>query len=146
MWDLDHKESWVLENLCVLLLLLLLFFTVVLEKALKNPLDCKEIRLANPKEVCPDCSFERLMLQLKLQYFCLIKKDPDAGKDWRQEEKQGTEYEMVAWHHQLDGHEIAQGLGVGDGQRSLACCSTWDCKKPDMTEQLKWTELKPVLQ
>ena len=55
-------------------------------------------------------------------------KDPDAGKDWRQEEKGTTEDEMVGWHHRLDGHEFEQAPGVGDGQRSLACCSPWDCK------------------
>ena len=71
----------------------------------------------------------------------LIWKDPDAGKDWRQEEKGTTEDEMVGWHHQLSGHEFEQALGVGDGQRSLVCCSPWDLKELDMTEQLNWTEL-----
>ena len=63
-------------------------------------------------------------------------KDPDAGKDWRQEEKGTTEDEMVGWHHRLNGHEFEQALGAGDGQGSLVCCSTWDCKESDMTN---WT-------
>ena len=73
----------------------------------------------------------------------LIGKDPDAGKDWRQE--QGTtEDEMVGWHHQLDGHEFEQAPGDGDGQGSLVCCSPWDPKESDTTERLNWTELKPL--
>ena len=64
----------------------------------------------------------------------LIRKDPDAGKDWRQEEKGMTEDEMVGWHHQLDGHEFEQALGAGDGQGSLTCCSQWGCKELDTTK------------
>ena len=70
----------------------------------------------------------------------LIGKDPNAGKDWRQEENGMTEDEMVGWHHQLDGQEFEQVPGVGDGLGSLACCSSWDCKESDMTEWLNWTE------
>jgi len=70
----------------------------------------------------------------------LIGKDPDAGKDWRQEEKGMTEDEMVGWHHRLDGHESEQAPGVGDGQGSLACCSPWGRKELDMIEWLNWTE------
>ena len=69
-----------------------------------------------------------------------IGKDPDAGKEWRQEEKGMTEDEMVGWHHQLDGHEFEQALGIGDGQGSLACCSPWGHKESDTTERLNWTE------
>ena len=69
----------------------------------------------------------------------LTGKDPDAGKEWRQEEKGTTEDEMVGWHHWLDGHEFEQALGVGDRQGSLVCCSPWGCKKSDMTERLNWT-------
>ena len=68
-------------------------------------------------------------------------KDRDAGKDWRQEEKGMAEDEMVGWHHRLNGHEFEQALGVGDGQRGLACCSSWGHKESDMTEQLNWTKL-----
>ena len=70
----------------------------------------------------------------------LIWKDPDAGKDWRWEDKGTTEDEMVRWHDWLDGHEFEHTPGVGDGQGSLACCSPWGCKESDTTEQLNWTE------
>ena len=72
----------------------------------------------------------------------LIWKDPDAGKDWRWEEKGVTEDEMVGWHHWLDGYEFQQAPGVGDGQGSLECCSPWGRKESDTTERLNWTELK----
>ena len=68
----------------------------------------------------------------------LIWKDPDAGKDWKQEKKEMMEDEVVGWHHRLDGHEFEQALGVGDGQGGLACCSPWGHKESDMTEQLNW--------
>ena len=68
-----------------------------------------------------------------------IGKDPDSGKDWRQEEKGLTENEIVGWHHRFDGHEIEQALGVGDEQESLACCGPWGRKESDMTEWLNWT-------
>ena len=70
----------------------------------------------------------------------LIGKDPDAGKDWRQEEKGRTEDKMVRWHHWLDGHEFGWTPGVGDGQGSLACCSPWGHKESDTTEELNWVE------
>ena len=84
------------------------------------------------------------MLKLKLQYFgymmwmksWLIQKDPDAGKDWGQEEKGVTEDEMVGLHHRLNGHEFEQILGGGDGQGGLVCCSPWGCEESDMTERL----------
>ena len=71
----------------------------------------------------------------------LISKDPDAGKDWGQEEERMTEDEMVGWHHWLNGHGFACTRGVGDGQGGLACCSSWGCRESDMTERLNWTEL-----
>ena len=87
------------------------------------------------KEISPEYSLEGLMLKLKLQYFGYLMqrtgKDPDAGKDCRQEEKG-----MVGWHHRLNGHEFEQALGAGDGQGSLACCSPWGHKESDKTEQL----------
>ena len=70
----------------------------------------------------------------------LIWKDPNAGKDWRQKEKETTEDEMIGWHHQLDGLEFEKAPGVGGGQENLACCSTWGHKESDMTEQLNWTD------
>ena len=69
-----------------------------------------------------------------------IGKDPNAGQDWRQEEKGTTEDKMVEWHRWLDGHEFEQTPGLGDGQGSLECCSPWGCKEPDTTEQLNWTD------
>ena len=96
------------------------------------------------KENSPGCSSVGLMLKLKFQYFghlmqsWLIWKDPDAGKDWRQEEKGMTEDEMVGWHHRLNGHEFGWTSGVGDGQGGLMCCSSWGHKEPDTTEQLNW--------
>ena len=69
----------------------------------------------------------------------LIGKDPDAGKDWRREEKGTTEDDMVGWHHWLDGHEFELTPGVGDGQGSLACAVPWGCKELDTTERLNWT-------
>ena len=71
-----------------------------------------------------------------------FRKDPDAEKYWRQEEKGTMEDEMVEWHHQLDGHEFEWTLGVGDGQGGLACCSSWGRKELDLTEWLNWTEEK----
>ena len=70
----------------------------------------------------------------------LIWKDPDAGKDWKQEEEGTIEDEMVGWHHRLNGHGFGWTPGVGDGQGGLACCSSWGCKESDMTEGLNWTE------
>ena len=99
------------------------------------------------KEISPEYSLEGLMLKLKPQSFghfaknWLIGKDPDAGKESRQEEKEMTEDEMVRWHHQLYGHEFEQAPGAGDGQRSLACCSPWGCRESDTTEWLNWTDL-----
>ena len=87
------------------------------------------------KEISPEYSLEGLMLKLKLQYFGHLMrrtdslgKNPDAGKDWRQEEKGMTEDEMVWCHHQLDGHEFEQAPGDGEGWGSLACCTTWAAK------------------
>ena len=94
------------------------------------------------KEIGPEYSLEGLTLKLKLEYFgppdaktWIIGKHPDAGKDWRQEEKGATEDEMDGWHHWLDGHEFEWTLGVGDGQGGLACCSPWGHKESDRTEQ-----------
>ena len=75
-----------------------------------------------------------------------IGKDPDAGKDWRQEEKETTENKMVGWNHWLNGHEFEQVLGVGDRQGSLVCCNPWGHKELDMTEQLDWIEKPPLNQ
>ena len=86
--------------------------------------------------ISPGCSLERLMLKLKLQYFghLMQRVDPDAGRDWGQEEKGTTEDEMAGWHHQLDGHMFELTPGVCDGQGSLACCDSRGCKELDTTE------------
>ena len=100
------------------------------------------------KEIGPEYSLEGLMLKMKLQYFGHMMwkaKDPDAGKDWRQEEKGMTEDEIVGWHHWLNGLEFEQAPGFGDGQGNLACCSPWDHKELDLTERLNWIDLNPVL-
>ena len=140
MWELDHKENWAPKNRC--------FRIVVLEKTLESPLDCKEIKPVPPKGNQSwifigrtDAEAETPILWPSDGKNWLIREDPDAGKDRRQEEKGTTEDEMVGWHLQLDGHEFEQALGAGDGQGSLGCCSPWGHKELDMTEQLNWTEL-----
>ena len=110
------------------------------EKTLESPLDCKEIKPVNPTgnqlwifTGRTDAEAEAPILWPPDAKNWLIGKYPDAGKDWRQEEKGTTEDEMVGWHHWLNGHEFEQALGVGDGQGSLACFSPWGCKESDMT-------------
>ena len=105
----------------------------------ESPLDCKEIKPVNPKGSQSwifigrtDAEAEAPILWPPNVKNWLIGKDPDAGKDWR-EEKGMTDNEMVGWHHWLDGHEFEWTLEVGDGQGSLACCSPWGCKELDMT-------------
>ena len=114
---------------------------MVLEKTLKSPLGSKEIKLANSKENQArifigrtDTEAEAPILWSPDMKSWLIGKDPDAGKDWGQEEKGATEDEMVGWHHWLNGHEFEQALGVDDGQGGLACCSPWGRKELDTTE------------
>ena len=140
MWELDHKESWALKNWC--------FWTLVLEKTLESPLDCKEIHLVSPKGNQPWIFIGMTDAEAEAPILCppdaknwLLGKDPDAGKDWRQEEKGRTEDEMVGWHHWFNGHEFEQAPAVGDGQGSLVCYSPWGCKESDLTELLNWTEL-----
>ena len=139
----DRKESWVLKNSC--------FWTVVLEKTLESLLDSKEIQPIHPKGNQSWIFIRRTDAEAEAPVFWppdvknwLITKDPDAGKDWRQEEEEMTEDEMIGWHHQLNEHEFEQASGVGGGQGSLACCSPWGRKESDMTimnEWLNWTEL-----
>ena len=137
MWELDYKESWAPKNWC--------FWTVVLEKTLESPLDCKEIQAVHPKGDQPwvfigrtDAEAETPTLRPPDAKSWLIGKDPDAGKDWGQEEK-GTEDEMVGWHHRLNGHGFGWIPGVGDGQGVLACCGSRGHKELDTTERLNWT-------
>ena len=116
-----------------------------LEKILESPLDCKEIKPVNSKGNQSWIFTGRIDVEVEIPILWppdpLLGKDPEAGKNWRQEEKGSTQDEMVGWHHRLDGHEFKQALRVGDGQGSLACCSQWSPKELDKTEQLNWTEL-----
>ena len=119
------------------------FLTVVFEKTLEGALDYKEIRPVSPKGNQPwifigrtDAEAEAPILWPPDVKSGLIGKDPDAGKNWGQEEKGATEDEMVGWHHQLNGHEFEQIAGDSEGQRRLVCCSPWGHKKLDMTEPL----------
>ena len=133
---LSGNPSWALKNWC--------FWTVVLEKTLESPLDCKEIQPVHPKgnqswvvTGRTDAGAEAPILWPPDANNWFMGKDPDAGKDWRQEEKGTIEDKMAGWHHWLDGREFEQAPGVGDGQGSLACCSPWGCKESDTTERLK---------
>ena len=128
------------------------FWTVVLEKTLESPLDCKEIQPVHSKGDQPwvffgrnDAKAETPVLWPPHAKSWFIGKDSDAGRDWGQE-KGTTEDEMVGWHHQLDGRESEWTLGVGDGQGGLACCDSWGHKESDMTEQLNWTELMHLVE
>ena len=135
MWELDYKENWVQKNWC--------FWTMVLEKTLESPLHCKEIQPVHSEDQSwvfigrTDARAETPILWPPSVKNWLIGKDPDAGKDWRWEEKGTTEDEMVEWHHRLNGHEFEWTPGVGDRQGGLACCSPRGRKVLDTTEQLK---------
>ena len=140
MWELDHKEGWVLKNWC--------FWTVMLEKTLENVLDCKEITLVNPKGNQSwifigrtDAKAETPILWPPDTKNWLIRKDPDAEKDWRQEEKGMTEDEMVEWHHWLDGLEFEEGPGAGM-DREVWRAVVHEVTESDRTGWLNWTELK----
>ena len=137
MWELDCEESWAPNNWC--------FWTVVLEKTLESPLDCKEIQPVHPKGNQSwifigrtDAEAETPILWPPDAKSWLIWKDPDAGRNWGQEEKGMTEDEMAGWHHQLNEHGFGWTSGVGDGQGGLACYGSWGSKHLDMTEWLNW--------
>ena len=134
IWPWALKKTW-----C--------FSTVMLEKTLESPLNCKEIKPGHPKGNQSWTFIRRTDAEAETLVFWppdtknwLIRKDPDAGKDWGQEEKGTAEDEMVGWYHRLNGHEFEQALGIGDGQGSLACCSLWSHKESDTTEWLNWIE------
>ena len=140
MWELNCEESWAPKNWC--------FWTVVLEKTLESPLDCKEIQPFHSKgdrswvfTGSTDANAGTPVFWPPHAKSWLIGKDSDAGRDWGQEEKEITEDEMAGWHHWLDGHEFKWTLGVGDGQGGLVCCSSWGHQELDMTERLNWNEL-----
>ena len=141
MWTLDCEESWVPKNWC--------FWTVVLEKTLESPLDCKEIQPVHPKGDQSWVFIGRTDAEAEIPILWpphvkswLIGKDSDAGRDWGQQEKGMTEDEMAGWHYCLDGHEFEWILGDGDGQGGLVCCDSCGRKELDTTERLKWTEVK----
>ena len=117
IWELDHKDGWVLKNWC--------FQVVVLEETLESPLDSKEIKSVNPKGNQPWIFTGRTDAEVPILWppdvkHLLIGKDSDAGKDWRQKEKGATQEEMVGCHYWLSGHECEQTLGDSEGQGSLA--------------------------
>ena len=132
------KKAERLKNWC--------FWTVVLEKTPESPLDCKGIQPVNPKGNQSWIFIGRTEAEAETSILWppdvknwLIWKDPDARKDWGQEEKGMTEDEMVGWHHWLNGHEFEWAPEVGDGQRSLACCSPWGRRVGhDWETELNW--------
>ena len=139
MWELDCEESWALKKWC--------FWSVVLEKTLESPLNCKEIQPVHPKGDQSwvffgrtDAKAETPILWSPHVKSWLIEKDSDTGRDWGQEEKGTTKDEMAGWHHWLDGRESEWTLGVGDGQGGPVCCNSWGHKESDTTERLNWTE------
>ena len=135
MWELDCEESWAPKNWC--------FWTVVLEKTLESPLDCKEIQPVHSEgdeswlfSGRNDAKAETPILWPSCVKSWLIGKDSDAGRDWGQEEKGMTEDKMAGWHPGLYGHESEWTPGDGDEQGGLACCDSWVRKELDTTEWL----------
>ena len=137
MWELDHKEGRAPKTWC--------FWTVMLEKTLESPLDCKETKPVNPKENQLWILIGRIDAEAPILWppegkSRLIGKAPDAGKDWGQEEKRVIEDEMVEWHHSSNRHELGQMPGDDEGQGWLACCSPWAHKVSDTIWD--WTTTK----
>ena len=144
MWELGHKKGWALKNWW--------FQTVVLEKTLESPLDCKEIKPVSAKGNqswiyigSTDAEVEAPIIWPPGANSRLTGKDTDASKDLRHEEKWTTKDKRVEWHHQLDGHEFEPTPGVGDGQGSLVCFSSWGGKELYTTEQVNWAEYSNCL-
>ena len=144
MWKLDCEENWMLKNWYI--------WTVVLEKTLESPLDCKEIQPVHSKGDQPwvffgrtDAKAETSILWPPHAKSWLIVKVSDTGRDWRSDEKGTAEDEMAEWHYWLDGHDFGWTPGVGEWQGILACCDSWGRKESDTTEWLNWTELNWVM-
>ena len=140
MWGLDCEEGWAPKNWC--------FWTVVLEKTLESPLDCKDIQPVHSEDQPwdffgrNDAKAETPVLRPPHEKSWLFGKDFDAGKDWGQEKKGMTEDEMAGWHHWLDGRESEWTPGDGDEQGALACCNSWGRRvRHDWVTDLNWTEL-----
>ena len=140
MWELNCEESSALKNWC--------FWTVMLEKTLESSWTARRSNQSILKEISPGCSLERLMLKLKLQYFCCLmwravsfEKTLMLGKIARilRRARQGMRW--LDGHHWLNGHDFGWTPGVDDGQGGLVCCSPWGRKEPDMAEWLNWTVL-----
>ena len=132
-WTIKKAKHWRIDN----------FWTVVLEKTLESPFDCKEVQPVHPKGDQSWVFIGKTDIEAESPIFLppnvkswLIWKDPDAGKDWGQEKKGTTEDEMVGWHHRLNGHGFGWTPGVGDGQGGLVCCNSWGRKESDTTEWL----------
>ena len=149
MWQFNRefdslKKTWVPRHWC--------FQIVVLEETFESPLNCKDIKPINPKGNQTWVFFERTDAEAEVpipwphdKKSWLIRKDPDAGKDWRQKEKNVGKDEMVTWHHQLSGHEVEQTPGTSEWEGSLKCCGSWHHKELDMTASLnnsKWIKVK----
>ena len=137
--ELDYKESWAQKNWC--------FWTVVLGQTLESPLDCTEIQSVHPKGDQSlafigrtDAEAETPILWPPHAKSWLIGKNPDAGRDWGQEEKGTTEDEMAGWHHRLDGHEFEWTPGVGDGRGGLARYDSWGHKESDWAIEMNRTD------
>ena len=139
MWELDHKEGWVLKNWC--------FWSVLLEKTLESPLDRKEIKPVNPKGNQPlifigrtDAEAEAPLFWPPIAKSWLIGKDSDSGRDWGQEQKGMTEDEMAGWHHRLNGHESGWTPGDGDGQGGLGVLQFMGSQRVrhDWVTELNW--------
>ena len=138
MWELDYKESWAPKNWC--------FWTVVLEKTLESPLDCKEIQPVHPEggqswvfTWRTDVEAETPILLPPDAKNWLIRKDPDAGKDWGQEEKGMTEDEMVGWHHWLNRYEFGWTLGLVMDREAWECCCSWGRRvRHNRATELNW--------
>ena len=129
MWELDYKESWVPKNWC--------FELWCWRRLLRVPWTARRFNQSILKEISPKYSLEGLVF-CHLLWRTDFRKDADAGKNWKQEEKGMTTDEIVGWHHRLNGHEFKQAPGVGDGQESLACYSPWGRRESDTTQQLNW--------
>ena len=141
-WTIKKAECWRIDG-----------FEVWCWRTLESPLDCKEIQPVHPKGDQSSVFIWRTYAEAETPILWppdanswLIWEDPDAGKDWRQEEKGMTKDEMAGWHHWLNGHEFEWTPGVGHGQGGLVCCGSWGHKESDMTERLNWIEYQKGLQ